>query len=135
MNDLSAADGPSAELLCSNGTRVRIGPYWTRVILPDGTEIYGEPQRDDGQARTALELGYGEDVEAMCRDHDPLHAVLADFLGLPRSYSLADAAGILPPEDKWLADLEEAAVLAIQAFMRQAGSRLPGLEAAGTQGS
>jgi hypothetical protein len=125
MNMDNAAPGSVSEFACANGTRVRIGSDWTLVTLPDGTEIYGEPEHGTGQAATARRLGYGGDVEAMCRDHDPLHAVLTDFLGLGRSYSLAFAAGVLPPEQKRLADLEEAAVLALQAFMRSAGLALP----------
>lgn len=75
------------------------------------------------QARTARRLGYGEDVEAMNRDHDPLHRALCEWLGLP-SYSLSASAG--HPVDPDLARYEEAAVLAVQRFLQMAGGTFPG---------
>lgn len=65
-----------------------------------------------------MEMGYGDDVGAMVADHDPLHCILADMLGLPTSIALSGG-------DPELAIWEEAAVLAVQRFMRVAGGRLP----------
>ena len=59
----------------------------------------------------------------MTRDHDPLHVWLCDALGLPTSFALSEAAG--QPIDAAVAALEERAVLAVQAFMRASGGRLP----------
>jgi hypothetical protein len=61
----------------------------------------------------------------MCRDHDPLHVLLAEWLGLEASFALREAAGLLDPADADKARTEEAAVLAVQRFMRLAGGRLP----------
>jgi hypothetical protein len=54
----------------------------------------------------------------MCRDHDPLHVLLCEWLGLPTTFALT-----APGTE--LAGLEEGAVLAVQHFMRAAGGRLP----------
>ena len=108
-----------------NRTRLTIGPTWVRTVLPSGAVVYAEPQHDDAQAQTARDLGYGDDVAAMTRDHDPLHVALAKWLGLPASYSLRMAAGELPEAERWLAELEEAAVMAVQRFVRMAGIGIP----------
>lgn len=103
------------------------------IVLPTGERIEGEPQGDfdpagrpiydPAQIATAVELGYGADVLAMTRDHDAMHALLSDWLGLPASLALEVAAGRRSDDD--LSRLEEAAVLAVMAYMRRAGGRLP----------
>lgn len=102
---------------CQNGTIIILENGGSRVILPDGHEVFGRPQGTPEQAQTALDLGYGEDVLAMVREHDPLHALLTDWLGLPYSFSLAEPY-------HWLAPYEEAAVIATQRFLRHAGLSL-----------
>jgi hypothetical protein len=68
----------------------------------------------EGQKETAVELGYGGDVQAMNMDHDALHGALCHFLDIP-SYSLADGRGErLSSKQKQLAELEEQAVMACQ---------------------
>lgn len=110
-----------------NGTRVlALDDGETRVTLPNGNVVSGSPQGepetfDPGQLETAHRLGYGADVRAMVRDHDPLHAALTDWLGMPVSYSLAEAAGCGEPADADLAEAEEHAVLAVQRLMRLSG--------------
>lgn len=104
--------------MLANGTRIAIRGPRTVIILPDGRVIRGRPQRGPAQAETARELGYGDDVGAMIADHDPLHALLCDFLRLPTSFALSGGN----PD---LAEAEETAVLAVQRFMRRAGGRLP----------
>lgn len=59
----------------------------------------------------------------MTRDHDPLHSALAAWVGLPASLALQLAAG--ETADRELADLEEAAVLALQKLLRRAGLPVP----------
>ena len=99
-------------MILANGTRITIGPSWAVVTLPGGQQVHAHPNAQS--AEMALRLGYGADVAAMTRDHDPLHAMLTDWLGLPYSLSLARAAGIeVSPR---LALLEERAVLAVQEF-------------------
>lgn len=93
----------------------------TRVTLPGGEIVYGVPLDSDKYRATARDLGYGDDTLAMCRDHDPIHAALCEWLGVP-SHALREAAGL--PRDAKLALLEEAAVLAVHKFMRAAGRAL-----------
>lgn len=107
----------------SNGTHVEIGPSWVVTTLSTGETIHAHPQDTADQRETAQRLGYGDDVAALTRDHDPLHAWLCAALGLSTSYALSQAAGL--PADPVLAGLEEKAVLAVQAFMRRSGGRLP----------
>lgn len=103
------------------------------VELPTGERVRSEPQGsfdpagrpifDPGQLATARSLGYGRDVLAMVREHDAMHALLADWLGLPASLAIEVAAGRREADE--LSRLEEAAVLAITAYMRRAGGKLP----------
>lgn len=74
------------------------------------------------KAETARHLGYGDDIAAMDRDHDPLHLALCAWLGV-RSHALADGRG--EPHDATLANLEEVAVLAVQRFMVASGVGVP----------
>lgn len=100
-------------------TPVRILPDHTEVDLPSGKCVTGYPQGSQHQAEVAQRLGYGTDVLAMVLDHDPLHARLCDWLGLPASYSLRAAAGELPEDEAYLAAIEEEAVIAVQHFARR----------------
>lgn len=113
-----------AALRFNNGTLVVIGAAWSVVTLPSGREVHAHPQHSAEQAETAQHLGYGTDVDAMTRDHDLLHVSLTDWLGLPQSFSLAEAAGC-ENTDHHLADLEERAVLAVQRLMVAAGLCVP----------
>lgn len=110
--------------VCQNGNVIRIGVARTEVVLNSGNMVPGEPEYTPDQRQTAQSLGYGRNVVKMVEDHDPLHALLADWLGL-ESFALRVASGELPVGDP-LADLEEDAVLAIQRFMVAAGGKLPG---------
>lgn len=103
----------------ANGTRILVGDGWAVTTLPNGREVHAHPNADS--PRMARELGYGDDVAAMTREHDPLHAWLTDQLGMPHSVSLMGAAGC--EVDAELATLEEEAVLAVQRFARAARNR------------
>lgn len=82
-----------------------------------------EFERD--QLKTARELGYGDDVAAMNRDHDPLHYSLCAWLQVP-SYSMVIARNEpVTPAQASLAAIEEAAVLAVQRLMRAHGVEVP----------
>lgn len=103
----------------SNGTVIVVsGAGGTMIVNRTGRCVYGTPQRNAEQATTAVGLGYGEDVVTMVADHDPLHALLTDWLGLPESVALFGG-------DAEVAAAEEAAVLAVQKLMRLAGGRMP----------
>lgn len=71
------------------------------------------------QLETAVQLGYGDDVAAMNRDHDPLHRALCFWLQVP-CVALPEAQ---PGTE--LAGIEEAAVLAVQKLMRAHGVAVP----------
>lgn len=103
----------------SNGTRIKVGPSWVVITLPNGREVHAHP--DDESHHMALLLGYGDDVAAMTRDHDPLHARLTAMLGLPYSLSLMTAAGCEVPEDLTFA--EESLVLSAQRFLQECRAR------------
>lgn len=107
-----------------NGTVTRIYPERVETDLPGHSTLHAAPRQD--QHETAERLGYGGDIAALTRDHDPLHAWLADQLGLPASFSLREAAGekLDRPELAWM---EEEAVLALQRLIRSAGVPMPWL--------
>lgn len=106
-----------------NGTVVEVLPTGSRITLPGGTVVNGAPQDTGGYRETAERLGYGNDTLQLCKDHDPLHSLLCDWLGLGDSRSLRCAAGL--EEENEISRAEESAVLAVQKFMRLAGIGLP----------
>src|SRR4051812_10145900 len=97
--------------------------HGTKIVLPTGQVVHGVPQDTDDYRATAERLGYGDDLLAMCRDHDVLHCRLCAWLKIPTSYCMRDAAGILPEAERALADAEEEAVMAVQRFMRMHSNR------------
>lgn len=103
-------------------TRVSVHPYGTTIVLACGLIVEGRPQGNAEQAEIARELGYDDDVLQMVRDHDALHVALAGWLGF-ETFALREAAGLDVPAE--LAAAEEAAVLAVQKFMRLAGAAVP----------
>lgn len=109
--------------ILANGTVVERPFDGSRVILPGGAVVEGRPHDSDSYRATAERLGYGTDTRGMCRDHDPLHALLCDWLGLSTSHALRQAAGL--DSNAELAAAEEEAALAVQRFMRLAGAALP----------
>jgi hypothetical protein len=78
---------------------------------------------DAGQACTAAWMGVS--VSEMNRVHDDIHRALCAWLGIT-SHSMRDAAGEhLTPDEKSLADLEEAAVLHVQRLLHRTGAQVP----------
>lgn len=99
-----------------NGTLIECLAVGSRVTLPDGAVVEGAPHDTDAYRATSERLGYGDDTLQLCRDHDPLHAIVAAVFGLGASYSLAVAAGLRPADA--LSSAEEEVVLAVQKFVR-----------------
>jgi hypothetical protein len=92
----------------------------TRTLYAWG-DVPAWPQDDEAYRARAFELGYGADTALMSREHELMHHLIAHWLGLPLSPTLAAvASGSV--DDDWR--LEEAAVLAIQAFARAKGINL-----------
>lgn len=54
----------------------------------DGTVAYGVPHDTDAYRKTAVDLGYGDDVWAMTVDHELMHTALAEIRGEHHSGSL-----------------------------------------------
>lgn len=111
----------NSTLKLRNGSRVEIDYAFSRVTFADGTEITGAPQWTEEQDRQAEAIGIT--VEQMVAEHDPLHEILAAALGLSCSPSLRAAAN----HEGWtdLARAEEAAVLALQAYLAQLNISVP----------
>lgn len=104
-------------------TVVHVGYARTDTVLHDGKIVPAVPHDTDIYRATALRLGYGADTAALCIEHEIAHVALAHFLMLPESPVMrAVADGDFT--NAALLDLEEAAVLAVQAFSRVAGGRI-----------
>jgi hypothetical protein len=94
-------------LLWNDGT-------YTETVFADGTKCPAMPDGSEAQSATAHRLGYGDDVAAMCREHEILHTLLALARGKPYSPVLWDVAhGAPDPAPDWHYE-EEADVLALQ---------------------
>ncbi len=88
----------------------------TMTMFPDGLTVHADHAEQPGQAETAARMGLT--VSEMNRTHDLIHAMLAEFLGLPHSPTIRGlATGRHWPHHK----AEEAAVLAVQAYAKAAG--------------
>lgn len=107
----------------ASGSIIDVLPGGSRITLSCGAVIEGRPHDTDAYRATARDLGYGADTTSMCRQHDPTHAAFCDWLGVGDSPALLCTAG-LRKEDE-ISRAEEAAVLAIQLFMRLSGGRPP----------
>lgn len=98
--------------LFTNGTSVLLGGDHVITVLSTGERIPAYPNSDS--AAMAETLGYGDDVAAMTRHHDPLHTYLANLVHGGESHALRHVAGA--QENGPLVWLEEQAVLALQAY-------------------
>lgn len=104
---------PPVPVLFQVGTvTIAIHEGYTITTFADGAAVHA--RHDDvlhlGQLETAHRLGYAT-VQAMNGDHDPLHSLLAHWLGLDSSPTLYALAGG-PPFPYVL--IEEEAILALQ---------------------
>jgi hypothetical protein len=94
--------------------QIEIFPDSTRVTLPDGATILGMPEDTDEYRKTASDTGYNDDTLRLCHEHELAHLALCDFLGLSESPTMRMVAS--GSGQQWIADAEEAAVLALQNF-------------------
>src|SRR5215211_4666478 len=90
----------------------------TRISWPDGTAVVGQPHETESYKETARKHGYGDDVSLLCIEHEVMHVALAHWLGFP-SQVMDMQRG--QQSSIHLQELEENAVLAIQAYMRAIG--------------
>lgn len=106
------------------GTAPRGGPL-LQVLLPNGDTVEAVSQYRPEDLELAERLGYGKaGVDAMTLDHDRLHVLLCNALGLDESPALREA---LLDKATPLGRFEEAAVLAVQAWVNglRAAGKLP----------
>lgn len=97
-------------------TLIEIGTDLLFTVLPDGALVPAAPQDTTEYRMTAAGLGYEDDILRMCREHEVAHSLLCWLLGLPESPTMRGVAHGAAPTPQ--TNLEEAAVLAFQAFAR-----------------
>lgn len=110
---------PSEFRFLRYGVRVRIfeDDRYLETIMRDETKVPAAPQDDEAYRQTARDLGYGDDVWRMCKEHEIAHTELMQALGLQYSPTLwavahGHKAGILGNPGEMAA--EEQLVLAYQ---------------------
>lgn len=91
------------------------------TVLPDGTNVWAEPQGSEGYRHMARDLGYGEDTLEMCREHELGHSVLAALMGMPYSPTMWGLTH--PPHNPHYKE-EEAVVLSLQRYCRVMGTKM-----------
>lgn len=113
--------GTSAKILTFKNCVVRadLALGYTETIFRDESRVPAYPTGGDDQRQMSLQLGYGDDVAGMCREHEVLHTWLCERFNLPYSPTLwavahGQAAGCAPI---WAQQEEEALVLSFQACL------------------
>jgi hypothetical protein len=96
---------------------VRITDGFTNTRMPDGAVVQATHDEQEGQAALAAELGYDSAAE-LNRHHDLAHSLLSRMIGLEASPTLTGVASRAYFK-YW--EVEEQAVLALQAFCKVAG--------------
>lgn len=99
---------------------------YVETRFPSGRALIAAIATQPGQDKTAADLGF-DSPEAMNREHDIAHSLLAHWLGLPWSPNIYALAHGEPISDQHVT--EEAAVLALQKYARAAGVDLLALVA------
>jgi hypothetical protein len=92
---------------------------WLEIQLPDGRHFSACPETNLEYECRARSLGYvmpdgNADIWGMCRDHDRLHARIAELFGLSCSPALDRSPSNLPPNE--VTDAEEQLVIAWQRY-------------------
>lgn len=103
---------------------VNVAPGWTETVFHDGTRVAAMPEADDEYGRQAARLGYGDDLAAMSREHEILHTFLEEKRtggASPTLWAVAHGQGE-PFAPIWEQEIEEALVLAFQAFRNGLGA-------------
>ena len=96
----------------------------TLTRLPGGGEVHARAHRTSEYLARAGSLGYGIDVDALSRDHEITHSLLATWLGLQESPTFRGVADGRHWQH-WQA--EESAVLGIQRLAVVTGVNLVAL--------
>jgi hypothetical protein len=90
-----------------------------RITLPDGATVLAMAEDTPEYRATALETGYNDDLDALCREHEIIHVALAHLL--KTTSPTMDHVSERRPVALWLREMEEDAVLAIQRYTRALG--------------
>jgi len=98
---------------------VHTSPGYTETVFHDGTAVTATPERSEAYAAQARALGYGEDTQALSREHELLHTLLMEAVGFGSSPTLWAVAhgqqGEVAPI--WAQEEEETLVLSFQAYL------------------
>ncbi len=104
---------------------IRLGDTVIRLWGPDHTEtvicglsVPASPNGDPAQAALAQELGYGNDIALLCRDHEIAHTLVSHVLLDSPSPVLCSVAFGKDHPESWY---EEGAALALQRWARHLG--------------
>ena len=125
------AGGPAGELLIGSTRIRRETSTHTVTTLHDGAVVHAVPHEDAAYLAHAGELGYGADTARMSYEHELLHTLLADWLGLDESPVLRAVADGTWQDGPASLGEEETAVLAIQRLCRSLGVELDVVRAGG----
>jgi hypothetical protein len=90
---------------------------YLETVFADGAKVPACPQAVPSYRATAERLGYGEDVWALCREHEISHTTLLQALGLeysPTLWAVAHGATRSIPGAPGEMEAEEDMVLAFQ---------------------
>ncbi len=98
---------------------VHVSPGYTETVFHDGASVTAAPERSEAYRARARALGYGEDTEALSREHELLHTLLMEAAGFGTSPTLWAVAhgqqgGVAPV---WAQEEEETLVLAFQVYL------------------
>lgn len=113
---------PHPHTLHIGASRLEIWPDCVVTILPGpepSSKLLAAPQDNDAYRETAARHGYATSpagLMRLCAEHEATHSWLASILGLNESPTLRAVADNSPNPPIELMQLEEAAVMAIQAF-------------------
>jgi hypothetical protein len=115
------------DVLELGGCVVRVFPEtrYLETVFPDAAKVSAAPQTVPSYRATAERLGYGDDVWALCREHEIAHTTLLQALGLeysPTLWAVAHGAQRAIPGAPGEMEAEEDLVLAYQRWrnVRQA---------------
>lgn len=108
------------EVLRIDGARIELHQNLITITeFPGHGFVLAYPQDTPAYRQRAREHGYGRETAAMSRDHELCHSLLSHWLGLPRSAALFSVA--VGENAGRLGQLEETAVMAVQALAKAAG--------------
>ncbi|GAB4464160.1 MAG: hypothetical protein OHK0029_33810 [Armatimonadaceae bacterium] len=107
---------------------INLVPGWTQTGFYDGTEVVAVPENSAEYRALAARLGYGNDLEALSREHEILHSFLTERSTGGASPTLWAVAHGQDPEQSappWEQEYEEERVLAFQHLLNGGAVDVP----------